>query len=314
MTSREKASMLRPAIEQLYSNEGRSISYISRLLEIDRSMLSKIIREWGLQVAKPQRHANPSTQKFINNNRQKIKDMLDRDVSITKIASEFKMDRASIVKTIICQDEMLKNAYDASKKRQKEKHTELVERQKQQSSRNYDFEDIDGEEWREILGYPRYMVSSKGRVKARAKRYNSWYLMTPCPNKNNGRLYVALVNENGKTKNLMLARIVANTFLKKDDETKTTVNHIDGDVTNNAVENLEWTTQSENNTHAYRELGRVKNRTYGHSKYDYIFSGVSYPSITALAEGMGKSWTQVSRYLQNPELHGITVKIKDRYL
>ena len=40
MTTEEKAEMLKSTISQLYSKEGRSISYISRLLEINRRTIS----------------------------------------------------------------------------------------------------------------------------------------------------------------------------------------------------------------------------------------------------------------------------------
>ena len=39
MTNSEKAELLKDTIYQLYSKEGRSKSYISRLLEIDRKIL-----------------------------------------------------------------------------------------------------------------------------------------------------------------------------------------------------------------------------------------------------------------------------------
>lgn len=49
-------------------------------------------------------------------------------------------------------------------------------------------------------------------------------------------------------------RLVAQAFLLPC--TGECVNHKNGDKTDNRAENLEWATYSQNNTHAYRELGR----------------------------------------------------------
>lgn len=45
MNSEEKIEMLKTTIEQLYSKEGRSMNYISHLLQVNRHKLSFKIKE-----------------------------------------------------------------------------------------------------------------------------------------------------------------------------------------------------------------------------------------------------------------------------
>lgn len=62
---------------------------------------------------------------------------------------------------------------------------------------------------------------------------------------------------NGKKKNVMVHRMVAETFLPRI-EGKNIVNHIDGDTHNYNLDNLEWNTPSENSKHAI-DTGLRKN-------------------------------------------------------
>lgn len=60
----------------------------------------------------------------------------------------------------------------------------------------------------------------------------------------------------GKKKGFGIHQIVARQFINNDDkEHKVQVNHIDGDKTNNHVENLEWVTAKENMRHSVDVLG-----------------------------------------------------------
>ncbi len=61
---------------------------------------------------------------------------------------------------------------------------------------------------------------------------------------------------NGNYKNYKIHRLVAKAFIPNP-ENKPTVNHIDGYKMNNCINNLEWTTYSENSQHALK-IGLIK--------------------------------------------------------
>lgn len=304
MTNSEKAELLKDTIYQLYSKEGRSKSYISRLLEIDRKILINKIKDWNLPEPEPKRYLKPSNQKFLNKNRNKIKSMLDKDISITQIAKDLGVTRDYIQKTIIPNDDILNKARNDYMNRVHKSSNEKKEKLKNKSSKNY-ISSLDGEIWKPILGFENYEVSNLGRVRKYIKTYDSYHEIKACPNKNSGRLYVSL-EVKGKRKNLNLARIVCHAFNSGYSDVCNTVNHKDGDVQNNEAENLEWVSQGDNNKHSYDELNRSKkhNKKY---KFKYILYKDKYQfkTIAAFARFLNKSETQTRRYLDNPEKYNI---------
>lgn len=139
--------------------------------------------------------------------------------------------------------------------------------------------------WKEIIGYEdRYMVSNTGIVKS-IDRYVLNKLTGNLNFKKSRELYskhksgysqVTLMKD-GKPKIYKVHRLVAIHFISNP-KNKKFVNHKDGNRSNNHVDNLEWCTQWENNTH--KSLNRKST-----SKYP----GVSFTSSI-------KKWRAQLRY------------------
>ena len=116
--------------------------------------------------------------------------------------------------------------------------------------------------WKFIPGYEnRYKVSNKGRVlsfvhNTNGKKRNIFTQKILSQATSRGYKRVLLLDEFGNRKMYFVHRLVLSTF-KGYDRHKKQVNHINGDKTDNRLENLEWVTQSENMKHAYR-LGLEK--------------------------------------------------------
>ena len=124
------------------------------------------------------------------------------------------------------------------------------------------------EVWKDVLHYEGlYLVSNYGRVKnAITGKFKT--------QSDNGHGYLKVIlYKNNKGKNEYVHRLVALAFIPNP-ENKTTVNHLDEDKQNNYVGNLEWATQSENNswgTRGYRQGQTLLNNrktSYRVNQYD----------------------------------------------
>ena len=295
MTHREKAELLKETIRILYCEEGRTKAYIRKTLEIDYRALNDKLEEWRFQP--PTSKITPSVQKFINKNRQLIKARLDKDFNFAQIADELGTN-IGLIKQVVEYDEVLQRALEEKENRNRK--NELIKQELYES-----IEDLEGEIWKPIENWEMYQVSNKGRIK-RCDSRSEPHLIKLCPNKNNGRIY-AMVSSHNVRKNLQVARLVGFAFLSDShSEEKNTINHKDGDVSNNCVENLEWVSQSVNNKHSYSELNRPVS-----NKRRYIFDKILYQdkyefsTIAAFARFLNKSETQIRRYLDNPEKYDI---------
>lgn len=123
------------------------------------------------------------------------------------------------------------------------------------------------EQWKQIEGFNGcYYVSNTGKVKSKGKTGFSilsgaftFKELILTPSKTNwGHLRVVL-QLNKKRKHVRVHRLVAQYFLPNL-LGKSEVNHIDGDKTNNNVDNLEWVTPKENFAHSVKANIRKDNK------------------------------------------------------
>ena len=134
-------------------------------------------------------------------------------------------------------------------------------------------------EWKDIPDIPKYQCSNTGIIR----------------NKNTGKILKQSLNQkgyvqhcisiNGKRKIIFPHRIVALLFVDNP-MNKQTVNHIDGNKTNNNSDNLEWCSLKENTMHAAEIL---KREMWGLNKKKVVCieTGEIFPSTLAVEKKMG---------------------------
>lgn len=146
--------------------------------------------------------------------------------------------------------------------------------------------------WKAIKGYEGlYEVSDTGEVRSLERKvehrngimrtYKS-VIVKPSRYKNKG--YKIKLYKNGIYKRYAVARLVAYTFYDQDMNDNMTVNHIDGNNTNNNLENLEIISMYDNIQHAYQNglMTHLKKVTLQNENETLAFN----------------SYMEASRYLQ----------------
>lgn len=150
------------------------------------------------------------------------------------------------------------------------------------------------EVWKEVEGFEgAYQVSNLGRVKSvnrlNARGFNiKGKMLNPLGPENGYKSVMLYSGSRESGKHHYVHRLVAEAFIEP--YKGETVNHIDGNKTNNRVENLEWATRSENTKHAYKtglNSKLFKVRVVYPGGYEKILNSMDE---TSRYFGFNKSW------------------------
>lgn len=160
------------------------------------------------------------------------------------------------------------------------------------------------EEWREIVGFPNYLVSSLGRI------YNMKHDRFLKEFYTYGYAHVQLYCE-GRAVTKKVHRLVAEAFLYREN-LNDVVNHIDGDRGNNVVFNLEWCSQSQNVRHSYY----IGNKFATNKKEVCVVETQEcFDSLTDCAQAISGQTSSISMCLSGKlkKHRGLTFKIKEAF-
>jgi hypothetical protein len=161
---------------------------------------------------------------------------------------------------------------------------------------------------RKIQGFENYEVDELGQVWSLPKKTRKGTrLIKALRHPKTGYMYLDLCKD-GNVKKFTVHRLVALAYLPNP-ENKPQVNHINGDKTDNRLENLEWCTRSENQKHSIdiglRSAKGVKNSQCKLTEQDVLYIrnskengsilakkfNISNPTICDIRNG--RSWTHI---------------------
>lgn len=168
--------------------------------------------------------------------------------------------------------------------------------------------------WKKIDRNKNYSINEDGQV----RNDRTSHIKKPTKNKKNGYLIVDLWKDN-KSEKIPIHRLVAEAFIPNP-ENKLTVDHADGDRTNNSIENLRWATYGEQNsrfgTNGVRSEKIIvkhyeekrKKRGGGHEAWLGIIEILEFDSISETAKYFDCTISNISLMLEKGTIgqRGIT--------
>ena len=161
-----------------------------------------------------------------------------------------------------------------------------------------------------IQEFPNYSISLKGEV----TNTTTGRVLKPSPD-TDGYPQVVLCDA-PRRKTCKVHRLVCLTFLPNPNKYPV-VNHIDGDKTNNNVNNLEWCTISHNTKHAYKlgalcQKGENNNATrFSDQVVERVKEGYDGGNITAYAKELDMPYSVVYSYIKGLRREGSTTIRKE---
>lgn len=169
-------------------------------------------------------------------------------------------------------------------------------------------ETSDNEIWKDIPGYSGYQASNLGRIRSYNKitytkrhGYRHWKdrVLSFKPSTNSkqkssqGMGYRVDLWKNGKPNSLLVARLIATTFLENLIDTNMTVNHKNGNRLDNRVENLEWLSREDNIRYGfengqYKQISCTLISTSNNKEY-------KFRSLSQTSKFIGRSTSYIKR-------------------